>query len=94
MIQNLSSTTTELLIPVSEAARRLGIGISTCWELVRAGTVETVTLSRRRLVVVESLIRLVEERRAAPDEPIRTPPVGRGRPPKYHKSATNPAEAA
>ena len=68
-----------LLIPVPEAAHIGGIGASTMWDLIRRGLVETATLGRRRLVVVESLEKLIEQRRAAPKAPLAAPPVGRGR---------------
>jgi len=71
-----------LLIPVPEAAHMAGVGVSTMWDLIRQGRVETVSLSRRRLIVVESLHRLVEERREAAKEPLASPPVGRGRRPR------------
>lgn len=71
-----------LLIPVPEAAHMAGIGVSTMWDLIRQGRLETVSLSRRRLVVVESLHRLVDERREAPKAPLASPPVGRGRRPR------------
>ena len=68
-----------LLIPVPQAAHIAGIGASTMWDLIRQGLVETATLGRRRLVVVESLEKLIEQRRAAPKAPLAAPPVGRGR---------------
>ena len=71
-----------LLIPVPESAHVAGVGVSTMWELIRQGRVETVSLCRRRLVVVESLHRLVNERREAPKAPLASPPVGRGRRPR------------
>jgi hypothetical protein len=77
-----------LLVPVDEGARVIGVGISTLWAMIRAEQVETVTLNRRRLVVVASLRRLVEERRAAPKEPLASPPLGRGRQPKRQPEPT------
>jgi hypothetical protein len=71
-----------LLVPINAAARLLGVGVSTAWAMIREGKVETVTLNRRRLVVVETLHRLVEERRAAPNAPLASPPIGRGRRPR------------
>lgn len=71
-----------LLIPGPDAAAMAGIGSSTMWDLIRRGVVETATLGRRRLVVVESLHKLIDERRRAPKEALTTPPVGRGRRPR------------
>jgi excisionase family DNA binding protein len=39
-----------LLLPVREAARRLGIGRDRCYELVRRGELRAVAVGRRRLI--------------------------------------------
>jgi hypothetical protein len=75
-----------ITVSVEDAARMIGVGISTMWAMVRAGRVEAISLARRRLITVASLHRLVEERKAVSDEPIKTPPVGRGRQPRRPKS--------
>jgi excisionase family DNA binding protein len=74
-------------MPVPEAAHKTGIGTSTMWDLIRQGLVETATLGRRRLVVRESLEKLIEQRRAAPKAPLAAPPVGRGRRPRRAAAA-------
>jgi hypothetical protein len=78
-----------ITVSVEDAARMIGVGISTMWAMVRAGQVETISLARRRLVTVDSLHKLVEGRRGASGEPIRTPPAGRGRRPKSEQPSAN-----
>ncbi len=53
---------TKLLLSITEAAGRLGIGRSHLYELVLAGQVESVKLGRRRLIPTEALERFVKER--------------------------------
>jgi excisionase family DNA binding protein len=45
----------ELLISVNEAARRLGIGRSLCYELIASGQLPRVRAGRRTLVPVTAL---------------------------------------
>src|SRR5215472_9727195 len=77
-----ASSHEQLLAPVDEAARIVGVGISSMWAFVKAGKVETVSLGHRRLIVLESLRRFIDERRTAPHEVLAHPPRGRGRPPR------------
>ncbi|WP_245738974.1 helix-turn-helix domain-containing protein [Sphingomonas rubra] len=48
-----------LLLPISDAAKALGLGRSKTYELIAAGRLETVAIGRRRLVKVDSLKALV-----------------------------------
>jgi excisionase family DNA binding protein len=52
-------TPASLLISVPQAAEILGIGKSTCWELIAQGTIPTIKLGKRRLVVRRTLENLV-----------------------------------
>jgi excisionase family DNA binding protein len=50
-----------LLITVTEAARRLGVGRSTLYDLIRSHRLRTVKIGRRRLVPVDALTACVAE---------------------------------
>ncbi len=50
-----------LLLKVEDAARLLGVGRTTLFELIGQGRIQTVRLGRRRLVVRAGLERFVEE---------------------------------
>ena len=50
-----------LLVTVEEAARLLGIGRTTMFELIARGDVKSVRLGRRRLISRKSLESFVEE---------------------------------
>jgi excisionase family DNA binding protein len=49
-----------LALPIKEACRVLGIGPTKLWELIGDGSVRTINIGRRRLVVYSSLESLVE----------------------------------
>jgi excisionase family DNA binding protein len=49
-----------LLVSVREAAKRLGLGRDTAYQLVREGRIHSVALGRKRLVPVAELARFVE----------------------------------
>lgn len=49
------SPSPEALLPVAEAARRLGIGRTTTFELIRSGQLRSVTVGRRRLVPSDAI---------------------------------------
>ncbi|MFD3928608.1 excisionase family DNA-binding protein [Streptomyces sp. NPDC058614] len=51
------------LLTVEEAARRLRIGRTTCFKLVRAGEIESVTVGRLRRVPPDALPAYVSELR-------------------------------
>jgi excisionase family DNA binding protein len=53
----------QLLETVEDAARRLGVGRSTVYELLRTNQLEAVKIGRARRVVIASTIRLVERLR-------------------------------
>ena len=53
------------LLTVEEAARRLRIGRTTMYALISAGTVESVTIGRRRLVPPECVTAYVAGLRSA-----------------------------
>jgi excisionase family DNA binding protein len=53
------------LLTVEEAARRLRIGRTTMYALISAGTVESVTIGRRRLVPPECVAAYVAVLRSA-----------------------------
>ena len=55
------AVTDELLVTVEEAARRLGIGRTTAYELVLSGRLLSVKLGRARRIAVVALERFVEE---------------------------------
>ena len=52
-----------LLLSPIEAARRLGIGRSTLYELLASGEVESLHIGRRRLIASAALVEFVERRR-------------------------------
>ena len=48
------------LVPIMDAAKALGIGRTTLYGMLADGTLESVRLGHRRLVVAESITCLVE----------------------------------
>ena len=48
------------LIPVEEAARLLGIGRSTAYDLIRAGRLRSVKIGKRRLVPAGAVDETIE----------------------------------
>lgn len=50
----------QVLYSVADAAKALGIGRSKAYELIAAGTLDTVTIGRRRLVKAASVRALAE----------------------------------
>ncbi|MFI6625867.1 excisionase family DNA-binding protein [Streptomyces sp. NPDC050528] len=55
-----------VLLTVEEAARRLRIGRTTCFKLVLAGEIESVTVGRLRRVPAEALPAYVSQLRRRP----------------------------
>jgi excisionase family DNA binding protein len=53
----------QLLLTIPDAARRLGIGRSTLYELIAAGAIETVRIGRARRIPVTALAAFVESLR-------------------------------
>jgi excisionase family DNA binding protein len=50
-----------LALPIKDACRVLGIGPTKLWELIGNGTLKTISIGRKRLVVYSSLKALVEQ---------------------------------
>ena len=53
------------LLSISDTAKVLGVGRSKLYALINEGSLETVPVGRRRLVVVASIERFVERLQAA-----------------------------
>lgn len=53
-------TMTKLLLTPTEAAQALGIGRSKLYELIRAGTVESVLIGSARRIPADALSRYIE----------------------------------
>lgn len=51
-----------ILCSILEAARALGVGRSKTYQLINEGTLETVTIGRRRLVRIQSVQSLADKR--------------------------------
>ena len=56
---------TLVLLTVEEAARRLRIGRTTCYQLIRSGELETIPVGRLRRVPADAPAAYVARRRAA-----------------------------
>lgn len=54
-----------LLLPIPEAARRLGLGRSKLYELIACGDIETVRIGRAVRVPVVALVEYVDRLRSA-----------------------------
>lgn len=50
----------KLLLTTGEAAKQLGIGRSTLYDLIRSGKLRTVKIGRRRLVPATALTDVIE----------------------------------
>ena len=64
----------ELLVPVSELCRLIGIKRTTAFALIKNGRVETVKLGAKRLVTLSSIERFVEQSLSnvdAAEEPLK-----------------------
>src|SRR5215472_6365435 len=57
--------------PVREFARISGLGESTIWVMISDGRLETIAVGRRRLVLVDSYRKLIEQQRNAPPADAR-----------------------
>jgi hypothetical protein len=75
-----------IAVTVSTACRLGGFGPTTCWRLIADGTLQTVRIGRRRLVLYNSLVRLL-----TPDDRSTPPPRRRGRPRKAERLAQHTA---
>jgi excisionase family DNA binding protein len=58
-----SSHHAALLETIEDAGRRLGVGRSTIYDLLRTGQLEAVKIGRSRRVVIASTVKLVERLR-------------------------------
>ena len=52
-----------IAISVSDAAKALGLGRTSIYALIKDGRLETIKLGSRRLIMTESIRRLVEDAR-------------------------------
>jgi hypothetical protein len=79
--------------PVKEFSRISGLGESTIWAMIHDGRLESIAIGRRRLVLIESYRRLIEQQRAAPPRDARrnsaVPPLGSNRRGAVPSSVTN-----
>lgn len=57
-----------LTLTVAQTKELTGLGHSTVWALITAGTLESTTIGRRRLVLTSSLLKLVDPN--APPEAV------------------------
>lgn len=61
--------------PVGEFCRISGIGRTRVYELIAAGDLDSITVGKRRLIVLDSYRRLIERQRGTPTErPAASPP--------------------
>lgn len=63
------SGTVRLLLTVEEAAKRLGVGRTLMYALVKDGEVESVQIGRLRRIPADALFRYLEQLRAALPQP-------------------------
>lgn len=63
------SSTVRLLLTVEEAAKRLGVGRTLMYALVKDGEVESVQIGRLRRIPADALFRYLEQLRAALPQP-------------------------
>lgn len=61
--------------PVGEFCRISGIGRTRVYELIAAGELDSITLGKRRLIVLDSFRRLIERQRVAPTHAAASPPL-------------------
>jgi excisionase family DNA binding protein len=57
---SVDGTVKPLTVSIKSACQILGVGATTMWQLIRTGSVETIRVGRRRLVILASLENLVE----------------------------------
>jgi hypothetical protein len=77
--EGTSDALSPLTVTIAVARQISGLGNTTVWKLISDGTLQSVTVGRRRLVVYQSLRRLLSTDAATSAEP---PPRRRGRPRK------------
>jgi hypothetical protein len=76
-----------IAMPVKNACRIGGFGETTAWKLIANGTLESVLVGRRRLILYASLIRLL----TPSSEGARRAPRGRGQQRKQRVGTRNAA---
>ena len=60
------NTTLPISVTLHEACRLSGLGMSKIYEAISNSTLESVTIGKRRLVLYESLVRMIEAGRSRP----------------------------
>lgn len=73
-----ADSTQPIAVTIPEARRLSGLGYTTIWKLIGEGTLQTVHVGRRRLILYNSLLRLLTPESTASVLPRRR----RGRPRK------------
>jgi hypothetical protein len=75
------NTTPPISVTLPEACRLSGLGISKIYEAINNNTLESVAIGKRRLVLYQSLVRMIEAGRSLPADtrPNWTPPAPRRR---------------
>jgi hypothetical protein len=63
--------------PIDAFCRLSGLGRTKVYELIGDGTLTSITIGKRRLVVLDSFRRLIERQRAAPAQVAAAPPPGK-----------------
>ena len=59
-------TPDRITVPVGEFCRLAGIGRSLVYEMIGDGRLDSITIGKRRLIVLDSYRRLIERQRVAP----------------------------
>ncbi|WP_235978438.1 excisionase family DNA-binding protein [Streptomyces lycii] len=63
---------TVVLLTVEEAARRLSVGRTVCFRLIRSGELESITVGGLRRVPADAVPEFVNSRRRQPHRPAHT----------------------
>jgi len=63
-----------LACPVDQALQISGLGRTTLYSLMKSGRLETMTVGKRRLVLIRSLIALIDPKAATPTSGAQPPP--------------------
>jgi excisionase family DNA binding protein len=53
-----------LAIPLTEGAKMIGVGLSYCYELMKAGKLKTFKIGRRRMVTRQALQNCIDAQQA------------------------------
>jgi excisionase family DNA binding protein len=62
-------TSERITAPIGEFCKLAGIGRSLVYEMIGDGRLESITIGKRRLIILDSYRRLVERQRAATPPP-------------------------